>query len=262
MADFLALDLFCGAGGAAAGLQRAGFRVVGIDRVVQTDYPGDFLQADALLPPVRLADFDLVWASPPCQAYSRLRFFPHPRPVDWPELIPQTRALLAEHPMTVMENVMGAPLRRDLTLWGAQFGLLVHKRRIFEVSFDVAPPFLRWGQSPVGLVSATGKDADVVIPTRRRRHGLPPTTGVDELAAALGIGHIVSGTAQERRRALSNAIPPCYAEWIALAARDLLVGDGPAVPVSSPGNGCLLHRGGCSDGNGGGRPLSHRQEAA
>jgi len=45
----LLLDLFCCAGGAARGYQRAGFYVVGVDIKHQPHYIGDeFYQADAL----------------------------------------------------------------------------------------------------------------------------------------------------------------------------------------------------------------------
>ena len=62
----LALDLFCGGGGACEGLQRAGFDVVGVDIVAKhaKHYPGHFVHGDACTPPVNLSDFAMVWASP------------------------------------------------------------------------------------------------------------------------------------------------------------------------------------------------------
>src|SRR5215472_2155359 len=108
------LDLFCGAGGATKGYQRAGFHVTGVDIEPQPRYCGDeFIQADALevLADLEfLAGFDVIHASPPCQAYSRTQRFHNVRH-DHPDLLPPTRArLIASGLPYVIENVEGAPL--------------------------------------------------------------------------------------------------------------------------------------------------------
>jgi len=69
------LDLFCGAGGAAVGYDRAGFEVVGVDFKPQPHYPFEFYLADALEFCAQHGhEFDVIHASPPCQAYSRLAY--------------------------------------------------------------------------------------------------------------------------------------------------------------------------------------------
>ena len=66
------LDLFCCAGGAAAGYRRAGFDVIGVDIEPQPRYPFKFVQADAITYP--LDGFDAIHASPPCQDHSEAPF--------------------------------------------------------------------------------------------------------------------------------------------------------------------------------------------
>ena len=129
------LDLFCGAGGAAMGYHRAGWTVVGVDIEPQPDYPFEFHQADALTFP--LGGFDGAHASPPCQASTALTKGTNAGRV-YPQLIPATRARLAAFDgPTVIENVQGAVVRKDLTLCGEMFGLGVIRHRYFELNHPV-----------------------------------------------------------------------------------------------------------------------------
>lgn len=137
-----ALDLFCGAGGASEGLRRAGFEVVGVDVEPQPEYPFRFVLADALTFPLEdvRAQYDLVWASPRCQAFTAYRRrHNHVRPVE--NQIPATRARLrATGVPYVIENVPGAPLASPVRLCGSMFGLDVRRHRLFETSFPVEVP--------------------------------------------------------------------------------------------------------------------------
>ncbi len=152
-----ALDLFCGAGGASAGLVAAGFEVLGVDLEPQPEYPFAFVRADALEYP--LEGFDLVWASPPCQAFTAYRRRSgHVRPAE--NRIPAMRARLrgvgAPH---IIENVPGAPLEAPTTLCGSMFGLDVRRHRIFETSFGLDAP-------RCDLIARGGRDAWVVSEAR------------------------------------------------------------------------------------------------
>ena len=198
-----ALDLFCGAGGAAMGLHRAGFEVFGIDHARQPNYPFWFRLADAL--DVDLSGFEFIWASPPCQGFS-----PATRPYDrhkTPDLIPATRERLqASGALTCIENVPRAPIRADLVLQGDMFGLAVVRRRHFELNFAAAAPGpLTSGRGLVkyGLAETVAGGGDAGC--------------VERWSEAMGIGWPMT------RRQIVNAVPPPYAEHIgrlAIAAID------------------------------------------
>ena len=131
-----ALDLFCGGGGVSYGLALAGYEVVGVDLVHQKRYPFEFRQADALTYP--LDGFDLICASPPCQAYTSAR---HIRGREHPRLIEAVRDWLASSGIPyIIENVVGAPLINPVMLCGGMFGLKVWRHRLFEASFPVSQP--------------------------------------------------------------------------------------------------------------------------
>ena len=127
----LLLDLFCGAGGCSAGYVRAGFKVVGVDNKCQKNYPYEFIQADAL-EYVRSHghEYDVIHASPPCQAYSCLT--PARYKHNHADMIDETRDALEESKKPfVIENVSGArhKLKSPLMLCGSMFGLPIRRHR-------------------------------------------------------------------------------------------------------------------------------------
>jgi len=70
------LDLYCGAGMAADGYRQAGWDVVGWDIRFQPSYPYEFHRGsalDVLEDAYYLRQFDLIHASPPCQAHTRAK---------------------------------------------------------------------------------------------------------------------------------------------------------------------------------------------
>lgn len=205
----LALDLFCGAGGAGMGLHRAGFDVIGVDIQPQRNYPFRFVQADALKPPFSLTQFDFVWASPPCQAFVSLRWMYNAK--THADLIPPTRALLekAGRPY-VIENVMGAPIKGWVKLCGTMFGLgaedaELRRHRLFETSFACLSPPCCHGKKArvIGVYGGHGRD--------RRRKINTQDFSVDARREAMGIDWMTGAE-------LSEAIPPAYSEFIGRAA--------------------------------------------
>lgn len=197
-----ALDLFCGAGGAPMGLHRAGFDVVGWDIKPQKRYPFEFHQGDALSAPVD--GFDLIWASPPCQAYTQAAASQRNAGKVYPDLMAPTRDKLESSGLPfIIENTPGAPMRVDIILCGSIFGLRLIRHRWFECSFDVfsLSPKCRHHPNPV---VATGHGT----PTWSRAKNGGKCYTIQEVRDAMGIGWM-------NRDELSQAIPPAYSEFLA-----------------------------------------------
>ena len=216
-----ALDLFCGAGGAALGMIEAGYEVWGIDINPKHEsiYPGHFTCGDALEPDCDLGEFHFIWASPPCQAFSTST--PKHLKAGHPNLIEPTRDLLHGNRFTCIENVPSAPLHTNLILTAPMFGLdRIYRRRHFELSFELSwrieqpaikkmkPGTLKSGRGIV--VTKSLSCSDHFYP--RKAIGLPGTVPPKEACEAMGI------KLPMKRAQVGEAIPPAYAKYISEAA--------------------------------------------
>lgn len=203
------LDLFCCAGGVAAGYSRAGFEVVGVDIEPQPNFPFEFVHADALtLPMSFLKSFDAIHASPPCQSYSDLAKR-NGNGHEWPRLIEPVREMLIKTGKPyIIENVDGAPLINPAILCGTMFkGLRVLRHRLFESNFlIIVPPH---GKHPRCHTfdkrkSQYGKTNDMVDFVSVNGGG---NCSIVAARDAMGIDWMTKGE-------LNEAIPPAYTEYI------------------------------------------------
>lgn len=217
-----ALDLFCGAGGASMGLHRAGFEMTGVDVRPQPNYPFSFIEADALEFP--LDGFDLIWASPPCQAFTAYRRRGNMH--DALNHIPVVRdRLRGSGTQYVIENVPGAPLENPIVLCGTMFGLGVRRHRLFETTmpFVLVPPCHHVGvQIPVyghGVPQwfrEKWADGYPAATNRERRS----TVEVGVYRIDVETQRIAMDIDWMTRDELSQAIPPTYSEFIGRAIMD------------------------------------------
>ena len=245
------LDLFCGAGGAAEGYQRVGFYVVGVDIANQPRYCGDeFIQADALeyLKTADLSRYDAIHASPPCQGYSIMNNLPWLKGREYPLLILPIMEMLGKVGKPyVVENVMGARYgakglkKRGLEdhglqagwLCGTMFGLPFYRHRLFATNWFWLAPGHPTHQARIRPGhSLAGRARDIIFTPNRDVH---QSFGVRAADAALsdwqsngaqkegvGIGHArgwrlaaeAMGIDWMKREELTQAIPPCYTEFL------------------------------------------------
>lgn len=205
------LDLFSGGGGAAKGYQRAGFYVVGVDNRPMPRYCGDeFVQGGALeYLKSHGHEFDVIHASPPCQAYSRAtgkHRWKHQDRID------QVRELLRKFEKKaayVIENVEGAPLFSPIRLCGSMFGLKVRRHRLFECSFYCLAPECRHDLEDGKYSSLCWKN--------RKRGKTSPVVGVYgniNYAGEFPLRCEAMGIDWMNNQELTQAIPPAYCEFI------------------------------------------------
>lgn len=190
------LDLFCGAGGCAAGYVRCGFEVHGVDAIPQPRYllsgATSFAQGDALeYLAAHGREYDAIHASPPCQAFSRATAW-RGRREDHPDMLEDVRRLLSAtgRPYAI-ENVESAPLERpSVMLCGTMLGLRVRRHRLFEVR-------------PIGIILTP--DCHHQADDYSFDHGKKQAESV--YRDACGVSWM---TVKESRQ----AIPPAYTEFV------------------------------------------------
>mgnify|MGYP001349792537 CR=1 FL=1 len=212
------LDLYCGAGGVAAGYARAGFEVTGVDIKPQPNYPFEFIQADALeiLKDLDfISQFSVIHASPPCQAYSRVKGLSKARNNgkygNHPDLIAPTRELLLKTGKPyVIENVPGSPLINPIKLFGSQFkNLYTQRERWFESNISLREPNeppRKMKTPPPG--NGIGEDGSISI------CGSGGVRGLNAKQIRLYWGFAMGGIDWMTRKELVEAIPPAYTEFI------------------------------------------------
>lgn len=230
------LDLFCGEGGAAQGyidalLAYYELEVVGVDiKNYSKYYPGTFVQGDALDYLRKHGhEFDLIHASPPCQAYSIATAGNPAARSKHVKMIAETRAILEYIGKPyVIENV--AQARKDMinpiTLCGRMFNLRAHdtdgamlvldRHRLFESNFKIEQPKhpshgpeqvagVYGGSRRSSKPNATPEDDRNAARYERRGGYVPRSQEVRK--ALMGIDWMTM-------RGLAQSIPPVYTEYI------------------------------------------------
>jgi len=200
----LALDLFCGAGGASKGIVDAGYTVVGVDISPGLNYPYSYFCEDAVeFMDMGLDDFDFIWASPPCQAYSWSSACRRNEGVDYQDLVEITRHYLQKSGKPyIIENVVGAPLINPVKLCGTMFpGLKVFRHRLFESNIPLIVE-MECAHEGHKAKERRNDSGDYFIVAGNFVGTLAERSG------AMGIDWM-------NRQELNQAIPPRYSEYLA-----------------------------------------------
>jgi len=194
------LDLYCGAGGVGRALDDLnGVEHVGVDiKDYSDEYAGEFLQGDAS--EFVGGGFDLVWASPPCTAYSTLsatHYGSAEAALDECPTIPELNVReIAQRAGReyVVENVPGATRQGHLhdpaRLNGLAFGQSYDLTRHFETSFPL-PDAYEAGTPDVGV--RTRDDDDQSVKALADAKAVPASWG---------------------KQAVRSAIPREYVYWV------------------------------------------------
>jgi len=208
------LDLYCKAGGAAMGYHQAGFEVTGVDIEPQPNYPFAFIQADAIeYLKANYKKYDVIHASPPCQKYSASTAQFRKSGKVYPDLLAGTRGeLIKTRKPYIIENVQGAPMRKDVILNGEMFGLKVIRVRWFELDNGLFIMMPAKTQIKKNMV-INGERISVYGNGHYRDHKTHKMP-VFKKESVLETWRFAMGIDWMTRLELAEAIPPAYTKYI------------------------------------------------
>jgi DNA (cytosine-5)-methyltransferase 1 len=199
MKKYKLLDLFCGAGGASLGYCHSGrFITTGVDLFPQKNYPFKFHQMDFRKAIHLIQEFDIIHASPPCQAYS---LGSRKNSEKYPDLVKLVRDILKDSGKPyIIENVNGAPLLPGQTIFlcGKMFDLKVIRHRYFESN-----QFLFMPDHPHHEGNVKNRKYVTVA-----GHGGSGSYNFRDWCDAMELWYMT-------RKELTQAIPPAYTEFLA-----------------------------------------------
>jgi DNA (cytosine-5)-methyltransferase 1 len=212
------LDLYCGAGMAADGYAAAGFAPTGVDIFLRASYPYEFVWGSALAILKNrdfVQQFDLIHASPPCQAHTRAK---HLRSAQGGksrhgDFLTPTLALLRTYDIPwIVENVPGSPgMDGAVTECGSAYGLKVRRHRLFLASFPIRGSECRHAEQgkPVGVYHVMGDTCKGVCKkTGKLVVGGSTARTEDEAREAMGVDRDLSWDE------LKEGFPPAYTEHL------------------------------------------------
>lgn len=214
------LDLCCKAGGCSVGYHQAAIelgydiQIIGVDNEPQPNYPYKFVQADAVKYLAKnYHKFTHIHASPPCQKYSvTTKSVQKNNPeVEYSAIAEEIRDFLHTIQVpSVIENVLQAPIRKDIVLNGDMFGLKVLRSRKFELNnFFMMQPL-----KPKKLGTVKSGDYATVVGNGR----LKANDGVKFKVPGNNIIEVWSNAMDihwmKTRDELKEAIPPAYTKYI------------------------------------------------
>lgn len=189
----LVIDLYSGPGGVGYALAELPVEHIGVDIEDHSDtYPGTFIQADASdVEFIRtLPSPDLLWMSPPCQAYSSLSHVHHEDPKEahptFDDLNVRQVIDALDPEEYVIENVSGCDdLRNPTRINGFAVGYEFELERWFETSFP-CPDAIASGESVLDMTCGIGNSYTELAELK----DYPKAWGRDALRSAIPRGYV------------------------------------------------------------------------